>query len=224
MSNKQAHPFDAVVFDCDGTLSSVEGIVELARWNNVEPIVAELTEKAMAETGITQAIYRQRIESTKPTRQQCEQLADHYYQNRTPAIDKVITHCQQQGMAVFVISAGVNPAVQLFAAQLNIPEDHVFAVDLDFDADGNYVDYDHTSPMTTAGGKCIVVEQIKQAFPNLLYVGDGKNDLDVYDDVKCFVGYGGAYYRPNIEQVCEHYITEKSMQPLLALVTNDSLQ
>ncbi|MDF1655548.1 MAG: HAD-IB family phosphatase [Coxiellaceae bacterium] len=217
MSNQQ--PFDAVVFDCDGTLSSIEGIVELARWNGVEDSVEHLTEQAMAETGMTPDIYRQRIEATRPTRQQCEQLADAYYQQRTPAIDHVITQCQQQGIAIFVISAGVNPAVQLFAEKLTIPEDQVFAVDLDFDDEGNYLDYDHTSPMTTGGGKRIVVEQIKQAFANILYVGDGQNDLDVYDDVKRFVGYGGAYYRENIEKVCEHYITEKSMQPLLALMT-----
>ncbi|MDF1759250.1 MAG: HAD-IB family phosphatase [Coxiellaceae bacterium] len=217
MSNQQ--PFDAVVFDCDGTLSSIEGIVELARWNGVEDTVATLTEQAMAETGMTPEVYRQRIESTRPTRQQCEQLAEAYFQQRTPAIDQVIKQCQQQGIAVFVISAGVNPAVKLFAAKLNIDEGNVFAVDLDFDNDGNYRDYDHTCPMTTSGGKRIVVEQIKQAFANILYVGDGQNDLDVYDDVKRFVGYGGAYYRPNIEKLCEHYITEKSMQPLLALIT-----
>ncbi|MDF1796863.1 MAG: HAD-IB family phosphatase [Coxiellaceae bacterium] len=216
MSTQQ--PFDAVIFDCDGTLSSIEGIVELARWNGVEETVATLTERAMTETGITPDIYRQRIESARPTRQQCEQLAEDYYQQRTPAIDQVIEQCQQQGIAVFVISAGVNPSVQLFAAKLNIDEDNVFAVDLDFDDKGNYLDYDHTSPMTTGGGKRIVVKQIKQAFANILYVGDGKNDLDVYDDVKRFVGYGGAYYRPNIEQLCEHYIKEKSMQPLLAFL------
>ncbi len=60
-----------------------------------------------------------------------------------------------------------------------------------------------------------MVERIKQSHPRILYVGDGKNDLDVYEDVAQFVGYGGAYYRPAIESQCEHYITEKSLLSLM---------
>lgn len=207
--------FDAVVFDCDGTLSSVEGIVELAAWNDVESMVAELTEQAMGNTGMTPDIYSQRISATRPTKQQCLDLAKAYYEQRTPYIDEVLAHCRDQGVAVYIVSAGVNPAVTAFAEQLGIELSHVFAVDLSFDEQGRYVDFDHQSPMTTGGGKRLVIERIKQRHSRILYVGDGKNDLDVYDDVAQFVGYGGAYYRPAIEAQCEHYITDKSLQPLM---------
>ncbi len=207
--------FDAVVFDCDGTLSSLEGIVELAKWNDVESVVAELTEQAMGQTGMTMGVYQQRIDMTRPSLQQCEDLADAYYQQRTPGLDQVLSECRDRSLAVFVISAGVNPSVQSFAKKLGIKAEHVYAVDLQFDEAGHYMDFDRTSPMTASGGKRQVVERIKLDYPSLLYVGDGKNDLDVYDDVAQFVGYGGAYYRSSIESVCEHYITEPSFLPLL---------
>lgn len=212
--------FDAVVFDCDGTLSSVEGIVELARWNDVEAFVAELTEQAMGQTGMTTDIYRQRIERTRPTLAQCQRLAADYYATRTAGSEEVIEWCRQRGIAVYVVSAGVNPAVKEFAIRLGIAEDRVFAVDLKFDEQGQYFDFDHTSPMTKGGGKCDVVAQIKQQHPRLLYVGDGKNDLDVHDDVAQFVGYGGAYYRPAIEAQCSDYIREPSLQPLMRYLTD----
>jgi phosphoserine phosphatase len=43
-------PFDAVIFDCDGTLSAVEGIDELAEKNAVGREVKALTQIAMGQT------------------------------------------------------------------------------------------------------------------------------------------------------------------------------
>ena len=40
-----ADPVDAIVFDCDGTLSLIEGIAVLAHANGVGEHVRELTER-----------------------------------------------------------------------------------------------------------------------------------------------------------------------------------
>jgi phosphoserine phosphatase len=40
-------PFELIIFDCDSTLSTIEGIDELARWQGRTQQVAELTNRAM---------------------------------------------------------------------------------------------------------------------------------------------------------------------------------
>jgi phosphoserine phosphatase len=211
-------PYDAVVFDCDGTLSQLEGIVELAHWNGVLDQVQTLTEKAMSLTGMSADIYRERIQLTRPTWEQCERLATAYNHQRTPDINTVIHALQQQNIALYIVSAGVNPSVTLFAQHLNIEKSHVFAVDLSFDATGQYTGYDTGCPMTRASGKRLIVKKIQETHPNIAYVGDGQNDMDVYNDVARFVGYGGAFYRKAMDEQCAFYIREPSMLSLLDIL------
>lgn len=209
---------DAVAFDCDGTLSTLEGIVELARWHNMAEKISQLTEQAMSSTGLSPKLYQQRINAVRPSRSDCQRLAQDYYTTRSHGIDTVLAELHRQNIATFIISAGVNPAVSEFGQQLQVKGS--FAVDLQFSADGQYLGYDQSSPMTQSGGKRQIIAKLKQHYPRIGYVGDGQNDLDVLHDVDCFVGYGGAYYRPAIEQASPNYIREASLLPLLDYFSN----
>lgn len=206
---------DAVVFDCDGTLSAIEGINQLARMNNVEKTVSELTERAMAVTGMTPDIYRTRLAATQPTLAQAEQLARDYWETRTDHIEDVIDVLHEDNVACFIVSAGINPSVKLFADQLNVAAKRVYAVDVYFDTNDNYSDFDHTSPMTRGGGKHDVVSALKQQFSRIVMVGDGMNDVDTKPVVDLFIGFGGHYPRESIKQVSDIYIEACSMLPLL---------
>lgn len=210
-------PIDAFVFDCDGTLSTIEGIEVLAEANGVGQRVKALTEKAMSHTGISQSLYHERLSLTKPSRQQVMDLAQAYYASRIPQLVSVIQALQSLGKPIYVVSAGVNPAVKLFAAMLDVKTDHVYAVDLYFSEDGAYVDYDRDAHPANAGGKISIANIIKEKHPNLLWIGDGMNDLVVKPEVARFIGFGGVFYREKIAKESDFYVTELSMSPLLAL-------
>jgi phosphoserine phosphatase len=209
---------DAIIFDCDGTLSLIEGIDELARQNGVSAPVESLTATAMGTTGINPQLYRDRLQLVKPYREQVLALGREYYQQQMPDAREVIQILQRLGKAVYLISAGLLPAVKIFGGLLQIPEANIFAVEMEFDQDGNFIDYDHASPMTRAEGKRLLVTEIKKRYPRTAFVGDGLNDLAAYDLVTRFVGMGGAYYRQNIADKCQFYVNEKSLTPLLPLV------
>ena len=53
-------PIDTVIFDCDSTLSRIEGIDELAQNANIKATVSALTDYAMTQAGMNPAIYAQR--------------------------------------------------------------------------------------------------------------------------------------------------------------------
>ncbi len=69
-------PIDCIIFDCDGTLTAIEGIDALAEKNGVSQEVSALTAYAMGQAGINPDIYQQRLGLVRPTSSQVQQLAE----------------------------------------------------------------------------------------------------------------------------------------------------
>jgi phosphoserine phosphatase len=210
-------PIDAVVFDCDGTLSLIEGIDELAKNNGVNEAVRILTEEAMGKTGINPDLYKARLELVRPTFRDTQVLGNLYWENITPDVFHVISILKRLSKTIYIVSAGIEPAVIIFGEKLGISSQHIFAVKIIFDHDEKYLSYDHSSPLIDRDGKRAIIANIKKWHSNILFIGDGLNDLPAIDLVTRFVGYGGSYYRENIAKHCEFYITTLSMSPLLPL-------
>lgn len=210
-------PIDAVVFDCDGTLSKLEGIDELAKNNQVGDIVASMTAQAMAYTGMSPELYARRLDLVKPHFDQLIELGKQYYQQKIPEVSEVITILRRLHKTVYIVSAGLLPSVAYFSDQLNIPLANVYAVNATFDAQGNYLHFDETSPLVYSKGKRVIINQLKKQHQTILHIGDGLNDFEVYDLVTRFIGFGGVYYRENIAAQCQYYIKAMSMAPLLPL-------
>jgi phosphoserine phosphatase len=225
MKENLSPPLDAIVFDCDGTLTSLEGIDELARMNGVGEQVERLTAEAMGGSGMNPELFRRRLEIVKPSFAQVDDLAYHYFHYKTPDIFSVLNAFRLLKKPVYIVSAGLYPAVQAFGEMLSIPASQIFAVNIYFDEAGNYFDFDSDSPLVYADGKRSIVKDLCHRHPRLAYIGDGMNDLAVYDLVSRFIGYGGAFYRENIAKRCQYYISTPSMSPLLPLsLTPDELK
>lgn len=212
-----SNPLDAIIFDCDGTLSSIEGIDQLAEHNHVGDKVKLLTAEAMGKMGMNLSLFQERLALVQPRQQQLIDLAQEYFAHRTPDISAVIQTFQRCQKTIYLVSAGLNPAVALFGERLGIPRENIFAVDLHFDAQGNYLDFDKTTTLTNSAGKRDIVSKLKHAHPSLMFVGDGLNDYAAYDLVERFIGYGGAYYRQNIADLCQFYMSSPSLTTLLPL-------
>lgn len=212
------NPIEAIIFDCDGTLSSIEGIDELAVQNQVGDEVSQLTAIAMGMTGINPELYQQRLVLVKPNQQQVHSLADIYFANITPHTLDVIKIFKRLNKSIYVLSAGLKPAVEGFCNRLTIPKQYVFAVDIQFDAKGNYLSFDATSPLVHNDGKRQIISHLKTKYQRIAHIGDGMNDYVAHDLVDRFIGYGGTYYRENIASLCEFYIKSPSLASLLPLL------
>lgn len=212
------NPISAIIFDCDGTLSRIEGIDELAKQNNVGSIVQRLTREAMGKTGMSRDLFAKRLECVKPSMTQTIELGQEYTINQAPDVLSVIQTFKRLKKTIYIISAGFLPAVNIFGNNLGIPAENIFAVKIHFDAEGRYSGFDESSPLINKYGKREVVEHIKLTHPDVAYIGDGLSDYEVYDLVTRFVGYGGAFYRENIAELCQFYIKTLSMAPLLPLL------
>lgn len=212
-----SEPIDAIVFDCDSTLSRLEGIDALAEQTGVAYQVALLTERAMGLTGINVDLFTERMNLVKPTLHQVVELGQQYFENRIADVAPVVQAFFSAGKAVYVVSAGLNPAVKIFAALLGIPEQNVFAVDVSFDENGKYLDFDHNAPTTSLGGKRKIIDELSKIHPRIIFVGDGMNDVEASDVVDRFVGFGGHHFREKILNHSDFYIKSPSFASLLYL-------
>ncbi|MBX3709725.1 MAG: HAD-IB family phosphatase [Gammaproteobacteria bacterium] len=211
-------PVSAIVFDCDGTLSSIEGIDFLAKNNGVGEAVKLLTSEAMGKSGLNPSLYQQRLDLVFPRREQVYALGHQYFAHRVPDISDIINLFKRLNKSIYLVSAGVNPAVRMFGEMLQIPLENVYAVDLRFDQQGNFLDFERNSPLISNDGKRAIVQQIKAQHQDIIHIGDGLNDIVTLDLVTRFIGYGGVAYRKNIAELCKYYIKTLSFTPLIPLV------
>jgi phosphoserine phosphatase len=208
-------PYAAILFDCDSTLSAIEGIDELARRAGLYDQLAPLTAAAMEGTLSLEAVYRKRLEAIRPTRQAVEALGDCYIRHAVPGAGEVITELHRRGKRVHIVSGGLRQALLPLAARLGVAEERVHAVDVYFDAEGNYRDFDETSPLARSGGKTVVCCRVQEKEGPIVLVGDGMTDYEVTDAGVEFIGFGGVARRESVRSRAARYIDDASLRPLL---------
>ncbi len=219
-------PISSVIFDCDGTLSDLEGIDVLAEHNGVGQEVTALTKLAMETIGVSVDLYAKRLKLVSPTYEQVIQVANEYYMNRTPDSEEVIKILQRLNKQIYIISAGLLPPVSLFGRMLGVAPENIFAVDIYHDSEGVYRDYDKESLLVHRNGKRGYVCDIMRKHGTGVMIGDGINDFEARDLVTRFIGYGGMYYRKSLQDKCAYYLKAHSMAALLplTLTADEALQ
>lgn len=96
----------AVAFDCDSTLSRLEGIDELAvRVGRAHEIVP-LTQAAMDGRMTLEEVYARRMEILRPNRQDVSWLGQRYADTIVEGALQAIGRLSASGAAVYVVSGG----------------------------------------------------------------------------------------------------------------------
>ena len=120
--------FDAVCFDCDSTLTNIEGIDELADRAGCGPEIAKLTEAAMSGLVPLEEVYAKRLEIVRPDRSALAWLAERYAEAMVSGAAETIATLKWHGKAVYVITGGLLQAVVEFTSSLGFaPERRPFA-------------------------------------------------------------------------------------------------
>jgi HAD superfamily phosphoserine phosphatase-like hydrolase len=196
-------------FDCDSTLSSIEGIDELARSRGPEVFaeIVALTDAAMNGEIALDEVFPKRMEIIRPDRKTCEEVAAKYIETVTPGALELIEELKRDGWTPVIISGGFEPLIRPLARFLGI--DHVEAVPLYLDEAGEYAGYGRDYPTTRNMGKNEIIREWKAALlpERTGMMGDGISDLETRTDVDVFIGYGGVVARPLVKQNSSHWLT-----------------
>jgi phosphoserine phosphatase len=225
--------YEHVFFDCDSTLTAVEGIDVLAESAGKGWRVGVLTRAAMDGDLNLEDVYAKRLQALKPTRGQIQTVRQVYKQHTVEDARTVITALQALGHKVYIISGGLAEPVVEFGCYLGVPRDHIRAVGIEYNhLSGNwwqttsdeypnsqerYLTYSDAA-LTLSEGKAQIVQELLGDQPGRsLLIGDGYSDLLAGRAVNLFVGYGGVAKRPRVLAQAPAFIHTASLAPLLAL-------
>ena len=212
--------FRTILFDCDSTLTRLEGIDRLGEGR---PELAELTDAAMSGRMRLEDVYRERLERVQPGRDAVARLAADYLEHVVEDAGPVIDALSRAGVAVHVVSGGVRSAVAYFAGALGLSPDAVHAVDVRFDEAGTYAGFDEGSPLTRSGGKAALIESLAPGLRRpVMLVGDGITDLEAASAVDLFVAYAGVVERAEVSDAAAVVIRSASLAPVLPLALDEA--
>jgi len=222
--------YSHVVFDCDSTLSTVEGIDVLAKSLGLEAEVASLTDAAMDGDAELSDVYRDRLAMLRPSKQAIADLRAAYKSNIVPGARQVISALQEIEIEVYVVSGGLAEPVEEFAAHLGIQPSHVRAVEARHDSlSGEWwksgrqaVDEEYSGfepgALTRSDGKAeIIADLLAGTRGASMLVGDGASDLAASPAVDLFVGFGGVVGRDRVAAAAPINVTARTLAPVLPI-------
>jgi len=224
--------YDLIFFDCDSTLSTIEGIDELARFKGKEWRVGVLTQKAMDGELDLGDVYGKRLQAIRPTRGQLKAIEERYWETMVPDAQAVIDALKYLDKQIFIISGGLAEPVRGFGLRLGVPADHIRAVQLEYnELSGNwwryyepseqesqsYLDFDD-GPLTVSSGKPAIIRELMHEYRGrVMMIGDGTSDLATRPVVDLFVGFGGVVVRKSVKDKADVFVQVNSLAPILPL-------
>lgn len=209
---------DLVIFDCDSTLSTIEGVDELAVRSGQRERIAALTGQAMDGGIKLEEVYGQRLDLIRPDRTALEWLGRRYVETLTPGARETVSALAAAGYEIHVVSGGLRPAVVVLAADLGIPAENVHAVDVFYDAQNNYAGYDQLAPAARSGGKATIIAEIASGGRRAVMIGDGVTDLEAASVGAVVIGFGGVVAREVVRQGADYFVEGPSLWPCVDLI------
>lgn len=219
--------YDHIFFDCDSTLSTIEGIDILAEASGKKDDIERLTKAAMEGQLGLEDVYAKRLAAITPTQSQIRQIRRAYKQNPVEDAAQIIKALQHLGQKIYIISGGLYDPVAEFGMSLGVDRTNIRAVKIEYDqlsgewwrgkSDRSYLTFDE-GPLTISDGKAQIVQELlgDQKGRSLL-IGDGSSDLRASRAVDLFVGFGGVEARRPVLENAPVFLHNASLAPLLAL-------
>ncbi len=213
--------FATVVLDVDSTLCGIEGIDWLAarKGADIAIAVAEQTDRAMRGEIPLENVYAERLSLVKPTREDVEALGSEYVATLSNGAANAIGAWTAAGVRVLLVSSAIRQALLHVASEVGLPAAAAHAVDIEFDAQGNYAGFDRSSPLATGVGKRETIDRLNLP-RQILMVGDGVTDLAASDAVDAFAAYTGFVSRETIVAAADFVVS--SFEDLSGLVLSET--
>lgn len=204
-----------VVFDCDSTLSAVEGIDLLAERAGVREQTTPLTQAAMEGEIALEDVYRRRLELIRPNRDAVAWLGEQYVARRVIGARETVEMLHAAGRTVHILSSGIRQAVLTLARSLEIPGGRVHAVEVLFDVRGEYSGFDERSPLAASGGKAEICRRLLRDGGSAIMVGDGVTDLEAAQAGAIVIGFGGIVRREAVARRASRYVDAPNLTAVL---------
>ncbi len=218
--------YEHVFFDCDSTLTTVEGIDIMAESAGKGWRVEVLTQAAMDGELDLEEVYEKRLRAVKPNHQQIRDIRRAYKQHIVEDAKETIATLQELGHTIYIISGGLLEPVREFGIFLGVAAENIRAVGVTYNelsgewwegGDEQYMTYEDGALTVSDGKAQIVRELLHGKRGRSLLVGDGYSDLLAGTAVDLFAGFGGVVQRQRVSQEAPVFLKNSSIAPILAV-------
>jgi phosphoserine phosphatase len=219
-------PYEHVFFDCDSTLTTIEGIDILAESAGKKWRVEVLTQAAMEGDLDLAEVYERRLRAVNPSQSQIRDIRRAYKRNPVEDAQEVIAGLKELGREVYIISGGLLEPVREFGLFLGVPKENIRAVGVTYNelsgqwwvgGDQQYLAFEDGALTVSDGKADIVKELLAGKTGRSLLVGDGVSDLMAGRAVDLFAGFGGVVSRQKVREEAPLFIQSRSLAPLLVI-------
>lgn len=195
----------SVILDVDSTLCGIEGVDWLAARRDPDTAAecARLTASAMAGEIPLESIFATRLDRIRPGADDLAALAEAYRGAIASGAADAVRRLRAAGVGIHLVSGGLRQAIVPVSRGLGFAESEVHAVPVILDSLGSYVDFDRTSPLSRADGKCEVVAALGLPAPRLA-VGDGISDAALRSVTGTFAVFTGFVRRQPVIELAQH--------------------
>jgi phosphoserine phosphatase len=205
-----------VCFDCDSTLTEIEGIDWLAERAGAGREVADMTRRAMEGEASLESVYAARLAAVRPGPEDLAALAEAYEHRMVEDARDAVAALSAAGIEPWVVSGGLLAAVLPFAASMGFEPGRVVAVPLRWsDADPWAAAAAH--PLASTSGKRGVVARLAPG-SQVALVGDGASDVAARDEVDLLIGFGGVVRHARMRAAADAWIDAPSLAPVVPLL------
>ncbi|MCP5094824.1 MAG: HAD-IB family phosphatase [Chloroflexi bacterium] len=225
--------YQHVFFDCDSTLSTIEGIDILAETVGKKWRIEVLTNAAMNGNLDLEDVYGKRLQAVKATHAQVKDIRRAYKRNIVEDAQEVIAALQALEHKVYIISGGLAEPVAEFGIFLGVPRENIRAVTVDYDklsgiwwqkvneyqesGDERYLTFEDSDLTVTDGKANVVKELLGEQNGRSILIGDGSSDLMAGTAVNLFTGFGGVVARDHVQEAAPAFVHSNSLAPFLVL-------
>ncbi|AIT10144.1 phosphoserine phosphatase [Candidatus Francisella endociliophora] len=194
-----------IIFDFDSTLIKKESLEII-----LEPLLKESPEKIFEIEKITnlgmqgdldfRESLEKRLAMASPTKQSIKDFADKYCPDiLTDGIAELIKQLKSNGDNIWIFSGGIAESIEPFADYLQIPRENIFAVEVNWDNEGNFDCLDNSNG--ACDSKLVAFEKVKNRFEGeVIAIGDGYTDYQLFEKgvADKFIAYVEHVERKNV--------------------------
>ena len=162
-----------------------------------------------------ESVFGARLALIRPRQADVEAVGRLYVERVEPTALATIARLKADGWTPLILSGGFRQVIKPLAAHLGITR--IEAVDLHFNAAGEYTGYDAKFLTTRSGGKPERISELRRELSpaRTVMVGDGVSDLETRPVVDLFVGFGRYTPRAKVKAGAHAFIHSLAELPAL---------
>ena len=202
-----------VCFDCDSTLTTIEGIDWLAERAGAGVEVEALTRRAMDGDVPLESVFAERLAIVRPRPDDLAALARAYALHAVEDARETLAALATAGIEPWIVSGGLLEAVEPFATWLGIDPGRVLAVPIRWsDPDPWAAAAAHT--LASTGGKRQALARLAED-ADITLVGDGASDAAARTAVDRLIGFGGVVRHERMREAADLWIDAPTLSPVV---------